>query len=362
MNRGLFARVVCVIVCVMVLFVPTIARAHTIGLSNGEYRIEGDDVVVTLAFARGEVSALVTDLDRDRDGVVTDAELASAKGAIEERVLPLVRITTAGEACAPKLESQKLTELDGLTLTARYACKPGMPKSVFLQLFSALPKGHRHLFRELREGDPPRDDILFGGHESATLVGKSQRGAEAPPPSSFFAFFRLGIEHILTGYDHLVFLLGLALVRGKARDYVTVITAFTLAHSITLGMAVLGVVNPPSRFVEPAIALSIAYVGIENFLVKDASRRWRITFPFGLLHGFGFAGALRELDLPRARVPGALVAFNIGVEAGQLAVLAVVLPLVLFVTKKHTRAPVTRALSAAVTVAGVVWFVARVVA
>ncbi len=361
MSRGLFARIACVLACVVVLLLPKIARAHTIGLSNGEYRIEGDDVVVTLAFARGEVSALVADLDRDRDGVVTEDELTSAKGAIEERVLPLVRITTAGEACTPKLESQKLTELDGLTLTARYACKPGVPKPVTLKLFSALPKGHRHLFRELVEGEPPRDDILFGGHESASLVGKAAR-AEAPPPSSFVAFFRLGIEHILTGYDHLVFLLGLVLVRGKARDYVTVITAFTLAHSITLGMAVLGVVNPPSRFVEPAIALSIAYVGIENFLVKDASRRWRITFPFGLLHGFGFAGALRELDLPRARVPGALVAFNVGVEAGQLAVLVVALPLVLFVTKKHTRVPVTRALSAAVTVAGVVWFVARVVA
>ena len=114
------------------------------------------------------------------------------------------------------------------------------------------------------------------------------------------------------------------------------------------------------RFIEPAIALSIAYVGIENFLVQDAARRWRITFPFGLLHGFGFAGALREIDLPKSRIPSALVAFNLGVEAGQLAALVVALPLVLWVTKRHTNVRITRGLSACVALAGLVWFVARV--
>jgi len=99
-----------------------------------------------------------------------------------------------------------------------------------------------------------------------------------------------------------------------------VVTAFTLAHSITLALAALSIFAPSPRLVEPAIALSIAYVGVENLFVKDARRRWRITFPFGLVHGFGFAGALREIALPRAQVPVALVSFNLGVGFGDRGV------------------------------------------
>ena len=112
---------------------------------------------------------------------------------------------------------------------------------------------------------------------------------------------KLGIEHILTGADHLVFLLGLLLVAGGWRPLLGVVTAFTVAHSITLALAALSIFAPSPRLVEPAIALSIAYVGVENLLNPDARQRWRITFPFGLVHGFGFAGALRAIALPRAR-------------------------------------------------------------
>lgn len=152
------------------------------------------------------------------------------------------------------------------------------------------------------------------------------------------------------------------LVRSRPRELLGVVTAFTVAHSLTLGLATLGVWAPSPRFVEPAIALSIAYVGVENLLVKDARRRWRITFPFGLVHGFGFAGALREIELPRARLPLALVGFNVGVELAQVAALCVMVPLVLLVSRRHTAPRVTQALSVVVTVAGLVWFVARVAA
>jgi hypothetical protein len=115
--------------------------------------------------------------------------------------------------------------------------------------------------------------------------------------------------------------------------------------------------------VEPAIAASIVYVGVENFFVESAEKRWRITLPFGLVHGFGFAGALREISLTPAQIPVALVSFNLGVEIGQLAVLAVVLPLVLAARKRRwLERRGTRVLSAAVAAAGAVWFVARVAA
>jgi hydrogenase/urease accessory protein HupE len=171
----------------------------------------------------------------------------------------------------------------------------------------------------------------------------------------------MGVEHILFGYDHLVFLLGLVLVGGRLRAILLVVTAFTVAHSITLGLAVLGVWAPSPRFVEPLIALSVAYVGVENQFVKDAEKRWMITFPFGLVHGFGFAGALGEISLPRAEIPSALLAFNLGVEAGQLAVLALVLPLV-FAARKRVwfERKGVKLLSLVIAALGVVWFVLRV--
>jgi hydrogenase/urease accessory protein HupE len=171
----------------------------------------------------------------------------------------------------------------------------------------------------------------------------------------------MGIEHILSGYEHVVFLFGLVLLRARLKELLAVVTAFTVAHSITLAIAVLGIFTPSPRFVEPAIALSIAYVGIENFFVKDASKRWRITFPFGLIHGFGFAGALQEINLPHAQIPTALVTFNVGVEAGQLFAMSLVLPMVMLIRQKDWFEPQgVRVLSGAVALAGGIWFVMRI--
>lgn len=171
----------------------------------------------------------------------------------------------------------------------------------------------------------------------------------------------MGIEHILTGYDHLLFLVGLLLVLGPIRSLVGAITTFTIAHSLTLSLATFGVALPSPSVIEPLIALSIAYVGIENWFVRDAVGRWRVTFCFGLIHGFGFAGALREISLPRAEVPLALFSFNLGVEAGQLAVVAIVLPALLFARRSGWLAPKTaKLLSIPVAAMGVFWFVARV--
>jgi hypothetical protein len=156
-------------------------------------------------------------------------------------------------------------------------------------------------------------------------------------------------------------LVGLVLVGGPIRSLVGAITAFTVAHSITLGVASLGGWAPSPRFIEPCIALSIAYVGIENWFVRDARGRWRVAFPFGLIHGFGFAGALHEVALSRSEIPAALFAFNLGVELGQVAVLAAIVPLVRIAQKRGLWERVgMRACTMAVALAGVVWFVARV--
>jgi hypothetical protein len=141
----------------------------------------------------------------------------------------------------------------------------------------------------------------------------------------------------------------------------SVVTAFTVAHSLTLALAVLGLFSPSPRLVEPAIALSIAYVGVENLVLSDFARRWRITFPFGLVHGFGFAGALAEVNLARADVPLALVMFNLGVELGQLVVIAVLLPIIWRLGHwDGFRRRLVPAFSLCLVLVGTGWFVRRV--
>jgi hydrogenase/urease accessory protein HupE len=151
--------------------------------------------------------------------------------------------------------------------------------------------------------------------------------AKVRPPSLLEVarqYFVLGFTHILpNGFDHVLFVVGIFLLTSRWRSIVAQVSAFTIAHSITLGLTMYGIVSVPGRIVEPMIALSIAYVAIENlFLAELRSWRLALVFSFGLLHGMGFAGVLRDLGLPRASYLTALVTFNSGVEAGQLSVIA----------------------------------------
>jgi hypothetical protein len=173
-------------------------------------------------------------------------------------------------------------------------------------------------------------------------------------------FFLLGVEHILSGYDHLLFLLALLLPGGGLLSLVKIITAFTIAHSITLTLAVLQVVTLPDRLIEAVIALSIAFVAAENlFLDPTVSRRWLVSFGFGLVHGFGFSSALRELGLPRQGLLLSLFGFNAGVEAGQALVIVVCLPLLLLLRRTPWARPAVATCSLAVLAVGLVLFIER---
>jgi hydrogenase/urease accessory protein HupE len=177
-----------------------------------------------------------------------------------------------------------------------------------------------------------------------------------------------GIEHIFLGYDHIAFLIAVVLWARRLVPVIKIVTAFTIAHSITLSLATLNVVVIPSTIVEPAIAASIVYVAMENFFTSDIDGRWRVTFAFGFIHGFGFAGALREIGLPANAVATALAAFNIGVEIGQVAIVAIVIPALIALdrlmavdrTKPIRAAALVYAISALITVLGSYWFLERV--
>ncbi|HEY4187343.1 MAG TPA: HupE/UreJ family protein [Polyangia bacterium] len=151
-------------------------------------------------------------------------------------------------------------------------------------------------------------------------------------------YTRLGVEHILTGFDHLLFVVALTLLVRKRRALITTITAFTVAHSLSLACTVLGLVSVPSAPVEATIALSIVLVCMECLRPDGSLTRrapWLVAFSFGLLHGLGFASALMEIGLPAQHIPSALVCFNVGVELGQLVVIAVVLGVRALATRLH---------------------------
>jgi len=290
------------------LAISAAAQAHTLRVSTGDYRVEGRRVAGALQFARAEVEAL-------------DPEVLARS----------IEVTADGAPCALEASAAHRVENDGLELVASWAClaSPGTLR-IRLGFLQLLPEGHLHV--ALLRG--PKGTVQRNARVTAPVLE-----LEAAPTAWEGAgrFLRLGAEHIFTGADHLAFLLGVLLLGGTLRQLVGIVTAFTVAHSVTLALATVGWVVPPPRVVEPLIALSIVAVALENLWAlrpplegarvrESIRRRWRITLAFGLVHGFGFASALRALELPRSLLAPSLLTFNLGVELGQLAVVAVAWP------------------------------------
>ena len=341
-----------------VFFFPRVALAHQVGLSRGEYILTVDELAIELSFAHRDLATSYPALDRSHDGTLSSAELAAGESIIATSIVGALKVTSGGAPCPVSATTSKIDGEDAV-LSATALCPPGgTDLALDLGFLEPLPADHRHLAH-----------VKAGVAEEETIVLQTVRKIRVDTGHAIAqsrtegigAFLRLGVEHILTGYDHLVFLFGLVVIGGRPRALLEAITAFTVAHSISLALATLGVWTPPPSLVEPAIALSIAYVGFENFFLKDAEKRWRITLPFGLIHGFGFAGALVERHLPRARIPIALLGFNLGVEIGQLAVMAVLLPLVVVARRKPLfDKRILPVLNVIIIVLGLFWLALRV--
>jgi hydrogenase/urease accessory protein HupE len=312
--------------------------AHQVGLSRGEYHLEGNELRVEVVFAKAELEQ--------------DAEL-------QEAIVPAIEVRSPSGSCPGERKGTEPVEQDGIALRAVYRCSTTPEKvDIHLAFFPRLSHGHRHL-ATVASGANLEYLVAFESQPDLALAAgeHAERGTLAIAGSLFL----LGIEHILTGYDHLLFLFGLILVGGRIRSLFVVITAFTVAHSITLALGALDVWAPSPSIVEPAIALSIVYVGVENWFVADAHKRWMITFPFGLIHGFGFAGVLKEISLPHEQIPIALAMFNLGVEAGQIGVLALLLPGLLWLRQRAWfRDRGVKIASTAIALAGLGWFIERV--
>ena len=187
----------------------------------------------------------------------------------------------------------------------------------------------------------------------------SSRPAKQSLWANIGQFILLGIGHILTGYDHIAFLLALIVIGLSIREVLKIITAFTVAHSITLLLAALHIVSLSSRIVESVIAFSICYVALENLLKKKVNYRWLVTFGFGLVHGFGFASVLQELIVGKANLLVSVVSFNLGVELGQLMIFLVMLPVLHLLKNKLEFRIVTVGTSLAIFLLGFTWLIER---
>lgn len=290
---------------------------------------------------------------------LTDAGLAEAAPALAAGLWDDMPLSAAGTLCAREPRQASVLPLY-VELTARYVCPEGELSQRF-RLLSVLPDGH-HVAVAL-EGAPTVVEAA-GGQQVVQLGVPGASVSAAQAARSFGGWVLLGVRHILEGFDHLAFLAVLLLAGGGLRRLVMLVTTFTVAHSITLGVTALGWVRVGERaslLVEVCIALSIVVLAVQNLRTDTPRHRLPLTFAFGLLHGFGFAGVLGTYGLGERPVL-ALAGFNLGVELGQAAVVLVLAPTLAWLRTRPTAGrrlvPVT---STVLLLLGLYWCVERVV-
>lgn len=353
-------RTVGLVASVWVLLLAGGAWAHDADILYAQARRtspqgpQGSEVRERLTLTAGTLGLLLP-VDADGDGAITQAELDARRAALEVGLWDAVPLTAGGTPCERQSHVAQVRE-GFIELSATFICPAGPLRQTFTVL-SLLPSNYRVVVGAFGDGQ--------GGALFADAVHPSVDFPEGEAPSrvsGFGGWVGLGVKHIFEGVDHLAFLLALLLVGGTLRRVLLMVTAFTVAHSLTLGATALGVIAldaTSARWVEAAIAFSIIYVAVENLVLRQHRHRALITFLFGLVHGFGFASVLSSYGLGDAVVPG-LLGFNLGVELGQAVVVAALLPLVRMAQRRprfHLQA--VRGLSVLLLAIGGYWLVQR---
>jgi hydrogenase/urease accessory protein HupE len=284
---------------------------------------------------------------------------------LKELAPRLYKVSAGGADLAARSAEVELREEDGVGFLLVYPRPTGGPLRFDATFLRRLPADHRTALT-LKDADDKvlRTEVLTAAASSLeTAETGTPASAAAGRTASFWSFLKLGVEHILTGYDHLLFLFGLLVACRRYSTAAKIVTCFTLAHSLTLALAALDVVSLPGRVVEPLIAASIVFVGVENLVRRgEPGWRWALTFGLGLIHGFGFAGALKQAGLGStgAGLLVPLFSFNLGVELGQACVAVILLPLLLKLRELPAFERYGRnVISAAVALAGAWWLVTR---
>lgn len=340
-------------------FFSTTVSAHspassqlTVSEANGEYQLTADLAIIDLA--------TLLPIDTNNDSRITWGELLAAQSTIDQQVRSAAQIDSGGNACNLRLQPRNIALIrygtaEHLSLPYATDCATSAELNVAFGMFFELDPGHRVFLRDTRNSGL---QVLTRDRPVAAL------GDDGPGAGSLL---REGVAHILEGYDHLLFLMLLVLpaftasgMKVRLLHLAGIVTTFTIAHSITLGLAAMGFIALPGKPVEIAIALSIVAAGIMNIWKPRHRIGWKLAGGFGLLHGFGFAGALAEIGFGGSDLVLNLLAFNLGVEFGQLLVVALALPfLAVLAHWSRYSAMVVPAASAAGVALGLAWTFAR---
>ena len=356
------------------------AQAHS--SSNSYLTLSAPEQKLTL---RADINLrdidLIFDLDQNRDGQVTWGETQARAAELETWLGQGLALTESGQACTlGQADLQASQHADGIYLSAQWqASCPGLTDvaKARLALRYSLIFAQDNLHRGLLKVDFPdfQSSAILSPERPEAPVAK----ADSSALRVFGRYVIEGIWHIWIGVDHILFLLSLLVLApllpsrqrvtqwrgvGQARpavlDVLAVVTAFTLAHSITLGLSVMKWLEPSADLIEPAIALSVVLAALNNLFGWGALRRWRLAFVFGLVHGFGFANVLLDLGLPASALAAALGGFNVGVELGQLAIVMVFFPVAWLLRNTiFYRWVVVTGGSLTIAVLGIVWTLER---
>ena len=346
------------LVLFLALLLPATARAHQVPFTYLDVRIDQGALNATLV---AHIADLANDLKMTRIEDLLKPEVVNPRVAMMTAMLtPRLAIEADGRPLTPiwSESAEILAERQSVRFTLRYALRstPGRLR-VSAMMFPYDP--NHQTFLNIYEGEALTQAILDRGRFSYEYFAGTRQGVAAVVTR----FLTAGIEHIVIGPDHLIFLVGLLLLGGPPRQLVLVVSAFTLAHTVTLALAGFHFINPPSRIVEPAIALGIVYVGADNLLAQGGRdmRAW-IALAFGAIHGLGFASTLNEMNLATRALGWSVLSFNAGLEIGQLVVVAAVAWL-LGAVRAHSENLSRRVVfagSVVVILAGAFWFIQRV--
>ncbi len=350
------------------------AWAHTNTISYSKISVEERSIRYTLSVSSSDLSEAVR-IDSNGDKLIARNEIEEHKDAIFAYVSQKITVINNGVGCLPSLQGFRMSEtlhkgrlhVRSLQIAMIYQSEDEIKDlKIECTVLSDIDLRHQN-FARINLGDDVRKHVFNAANDYKLDLARKGTSLLV----QIYEFLKLGVEHIFTGYDHILFLVGLLILAKTLGNLVKIVSSFTVAHSITLILATLEVVSLPSRLVEAGIALSITYIAAENLyyfyfrsfpFAEDSSKRWIITFFFGLVHGFGFSGILREMGLPKEGLILSLLSFNVGVEAGQLAIVSILFPALYYASRYRWYETVAIiGASAVIFCFGVFWFVERAV-
>jgi hydrogenase/urease accessory protein HupE len=350
--------VIVVISTLIVSIVPQKAEMHALDVSYGRWQIDGNQIQVTMLmdpYLLGRIGPY----DDNHDSAMSESELQKFVSAY---LLPYMgdklSIQSDGKYLNFTFEGAQLK--DGLVEV----------KSSFGSDFKleTIKIDYRMFLDETDGLHACLSEIVIPSLSNPVNHAFSSKYPvwEGSVLSSFYIWqsvgssIALGMEHIFTGYDHILFVIALIMIGLSAKQLLGVITSFTIAHSITLFLGAMQIVQLNSRFVESAIAISICYIALENILSKDIKYRWILTFGFGLIHGFGFASMLESFDFSKINLVYTLLTFNLGIEIGQLIIIAILMPILYWLKQKVSFRKLTVGVSSLILAMGLLWLTERV--